>query len=110
MTAVQTRIFELMSTVTFHDMSLSELDAFTPKLATAVRDVVADHPAIVAFLVELDVSTAEVNFGLRFSAVDPAFAEDMAYEVLDEAVNRAQADGSKRIEAEREESVLVVAQ
>lgn len=111
MTAVQSRVFELISTVTFHDMNLSEVTQFAPKLTQAIREVLPEYPAVNAFLVEVDQETADVNFGLRFSAIDPDAIEDIASEILHEAVGRiAAGEGSRPVEAEREDSVLLLAQ
>lgn len=101
-----------MSTVTFHNMNVAELERFAPVLSDAVADVLSEYPAVSEYLVEFDTTTGDVNFGLRFSAVNTAFVESMANEILEEAVQRTEpaSSGSKRIEAEREESVLFVTQ
>lgn len=109
MSAVQTRTFELMSTVTFHGISADAITPFSEKLARAVGQVISEFPAIVAFLVEPDVKTGDINFGLRFQVIDPDVADDWADEVLEKAVQTIAADeGVKPVEAEREESVLVL--
>lgn len=109
MAAVRTRAFELMSTVTFHDVEVHELEEFAVKLADAVRDVLGDYPAVEEFLVEADMSTGDINFGLRFISVDPAYIDDLADEILEKAVELvATRDGVKPADAEREESVLVL--
>lgn len=107
--AVGTRNFELTTTVTFHTIEAHELESFARKLASAVGAVVSDYPAVVAFLVEPDASTGDLNYGLRFKAVDPQFVEDMADEILEKAVELlAQREGGEPVEAEVEESVLVL--
>lgn len=107
--AVRTRNIELTTTVTFHAIEPHELAAFARKLASAMGTVVADYPAVVAFLMEPDTSTGDLNYGLRFKAVDPQFVEDMADEILEKSVELlAQREGGDPVEAEVEESVLVL--
>ena len=107
--AVHTRNFELTTTVTFHSIESHELEAFARNLARAVGTVLADYPAVVAFLVEPDMSTGDLNYGLRFNAVDPEFVDDMANEILDRAVQLVvEREGKEPAEPELEESVLVL--
>lgn len=109
MSAVQTRTFELMSTVTIGGLAVEDLEPFAAKLSHAVGMVLPEFPAVVAFLVEPLPGTTDVNFGLRFSTADPEFVEDMATEILEKAVEKvAEVDGVKPVEAEREDSVLVL--
>jgi len=110
MTALSTRTFELVTTVTFHDLPLAIFESFVHRLAGAVREAVSDYPAVEAFLVEPGQTAGDINYGLRFKAVDPAFADDMANEILEKAVEIiAESDGGDLLEAEREESVLTLA-
>lgn len=108
MNAVRTRAFELMSSVTFHEIDRHDLEAFSRQLAAAIGDVVPDYPAIEAYLIEADLDAGDINYGLRFISVDPAYIQEIADEVLEKAVESlARKAGTNSIDAEREESVLV---
>lgn len=109
MTAVKARGFELTATVTFHAVGRDEIEGFAKKLSSAVGAVLQDFPQIDAFLVEPDLATGDINYGLRFAGVDPQYIDEMADEVLEKAVDLvAERDGDSPMEAEREESVLVL--
>lgn len=109
MTAVRTRALELMSTVTFHEITADMIESFALKLAEAVRAVVREYPAVSEFLIEPDLTTGDINYGLRFASVDPAFVDEMAGEILEKAVEIiAASEGAEPVNAEREESVLVL--
>ncbi|MEN2738251.1 hypothetical protein ABCS02_10700 [Microbacterium sp. X-17] len=108
MTAVQTRLFELTSTVKFHAVEADELGTFAAKLSASLGDVLPDYPAVIAFLVDPHPGSNDITYGLRFSTVDPDFAEDMATEILEKAVDQIGASEGAQIKAEREESVLVL--
>ena len=56
------------------------------------------------------MGTGDIAYGLRFKGADPRYINDMADEILDKSVELvAEREGSSPIEAEREESVLVLA-
>jgi hypothetical protein len=108
-TVTQNRGFELVSTVTFHDLPIDELGSFAQRLARSVGAVLPEYPAVIAFVVEPEDETGDINFGLRFRAIDPTYVEGLASEILAKAVSElAKNEGTEPIEAEREESVLVL--
>ncbi|MGN7977453.1 hypothetical protein ACTJJ4_07750 [Microbacterium sp. 22195] len=109
MTAVRNRTFELTTTVMLPDVA--DLAAYAAKLSDATRIVVQDYVGTVtAFLVYPDSESNDVTFGLRFAAIEPAYMDDIADEILDKAVALvAERDGSSPVRVEREGSVLVQA-
>lgn len=103
------RKFELTATVTFPKLDPSLIDEVVVKLHDAMAIVVEDYPTVEAFFVGPD-GAGDVNFGLRFNGANPEYIADMADEILQESVNRmTKTVGAAEIEAEREESVLVLA-
>lgn len=110
MTVQDQRDFEITASVNFPTVERSELEEFAAKLGSAVREIVADYPSVAAFLVAPDMSTGDIAYGLRFKGADPKYIGDMADEILDKSVELvAEREGIAPIEAEREESVLVLA-
>lgn len=110
MAASQARAFELVATVNFPTVPASELSRFAAKLGSAVGSILADYPAARAFLVEVDGSTDDITFGVRFEGADPRYIDDMADEILERSVQLvAEREGSRPVKTEREESVLVLA-
>lgn len=110
MAVPEVRTFELTATVNFPTLSARDYDAFVRNLSSAVGSVLSDYPTVVAFLVAPDVTPGDVTFGLRFEGADPKYIADMADEILEEAVALvAERAGTSPLEAEREESVLVLA-
>lgn len=103
------RVFELTATVNFPTVPADELDSFVPKLAEAVRSVIGEFPTAVAFFVAPD-GTGDVAYGVRFDGADPRYMESMADEIMEKAVQlMGEDEGRAPIQAEREESVLVLA-
>lgn len=110
MAASQARAFELVATVNFPTVPVSDLSGFATKLGSAVGTILVEYPAARAFLVEVDGSTDDITFGVRFEGADPRYIDDMASEILERSVQLvAKREGSTPIETEREESVLVLA-
>lgn len=109
MTAVRNRTFELTTTVMFPDVS--DLVSYSAKLSDAVRTVVQDYVGTVtAFLVYPDTSSGDVAYGIRFAAIEPAYMDDIADEILDKAVALvAERDEVAPAQIVREGSVLVQA-
>ncbi|WP_133059969.1 hypothetical protein [Plantibacter elymi (nom. nud.)] len=104
------RVFELTTTVTFPHLPLEHLDEFARKLEDAVRTVLSDNPAVTAYFVTPDRGTGDFMLGFRFDGADPRYIEEMAVDMLNEAVELVAAqDGSKPLRPEREESALVLA-
>lgn len=109
MTTVRTRVFEITATVTFPTVPSGELVKFAERLSTAVSAVLQEYPAADAFLIEPLPSAGAINYGIRFNGADPIYIEEMADEILEKAVDLvADSQGTEHIEAEREESVLVL--
>ena len=109
MTTVRSRTFEITATVTFPTIASADLGTFAEKLSSALGSVVQDYPTVSAFLIEPDAATGDLNYGLRFNGADPIYITEMADEILAAAVELVEKrEGSGHIEAEREESVLVL--
>lgn len=105
------RSFELMTTVTFPSSASLDLNDLARKLSEAVREVLAEghYVTVVAFLVQANTDSDDISYGLRFDGADPRYLEDMATEVFEAAVKKiAEREGTRPIEAEQEESVLVL--
>lgn len=110
MTVRDDRMFELTATVNFPTLDPSDLESFAQKLDSAVGSVLSEYVTAVAFMIAPDLSTGDINYGIRFSGADPRYIADMADEILQKAVELvAEREGTRPIEAEREESVLVLA-
>lgn len=110
MTVPEARDFEITATVNFPTLEPSDLEDFATKLSSAVRETVGDYPSVAAFLIAPETSTGDITFGLRFKGADPRYIRDMADEILEKSVDLvAEREGTSPIEAEREESVLVLA-
>lgn len=109
MAGTDDRTFEITATVNFPTVAPSDLGEFATKLESAVVTVLSGYPAVTAYYVAADL-TGDVIFGLRFEGIEPVHIEGMADDILEEAVDLvAQRDGTRPLESEREESVLVLA-
>lgn len=104
------RVFELTATVNFPTLPADQYEEFVEHLGSAVGSVLSEYPTAVAFLVAPDQHPGDVMFGLRFQGADPKYIAEMADEILEKAVELvAEREGTAPIEAEREESLLVLA-
>jgi hypothetical protein len=101
--------FELTASISVDGVTAENISDYCQRLDSAIAESISQHPGITAYFVQPDVELVEMRVGFRFESVRREFIEDLAGEVLSQAVSIAAKSTGHGENAVREESTLIPA-